>query len=140
VVTLAIPNYYKVDGTPNPPTVTSTTGWPAAVKKKKKNKHRNIITSQAVGYDPANTQTVKYYKGNPTLLGKDATKFYREVNGVATVIADNVSDFSLSVSEDTTYVSTSIAFATRFRPFAISGANPTTTLKQRVELRNFQIQ
>jgi hypothetical protein len=138
VVTMKLPQFYNADGTPAAPTIVSTTGWPGRVKKKKKNKHRNIIMSQAVTYNPASTQTVKYYKGRAGAPGADGSRFYREVGGAATMIAQDVADFALVLSEDGTLANMSIAFATRFRPYNNSTLNSATTLRQTVLLRNFQ--
>ena len=135
-VTMTLPNFYNPDGTVKSPTIVSTMGWPSKKRKKKKNKHGNIITSQTASYDPVSTVTVKYYKGNASAVGKDTTKFYRESGGVAKAIASDVADFQLTISDDETMATTAITFAPRFRLLKTYGANPTTTLYQTTLLRN----
>src|SRR2546430_78851 len=54
-LTCTVPNYYKTDGSPNPPTITQVTGWP--YKKHHHHKHKNIIIDEVLSYDPASTQT-----------------------------------------------------------------------------------
>lgn len=136
-ITLTLPNYYNSDGTINPPTVTSTMGWPDKKRKKKKNKHPNILLSKATTYGAVSTTTVKYYKGNAAALGKDTTKFYRESAGVAKAIASDVADFALTISNDGDYATTRIRFSPRFRMLATnSGVNAGTILTQTILLRN----
>ena len=135
-VTLTLPNFYNSDGTAKSPTVISTMGWPAKKRKKKKNKHQNIITSQTTAYDAGATTTVKYYKGDSTALGKDPSKFYRESAGVARAIATDVSDFQVTLSEDGDLAHTSITFTPRFKMHRTSGDDAGTTYSQTTLLRN----
>jgi prepilin-type N-terminal cleavage/methylation domain-containing protein len=135
-VTMTLPNFYNADGTPKTPTVVSTMGWPGKERKKKKNKHTNIILSQTVSYDPVNTVTVNYYKGNASAVGKDTTKFYRETGGVAKAIANGVADFQVAISDDQTIARTSITYAPIFRLLKTYTANPSTTYYQTTLLRN----
>ena len=135
-VTVTIPNYYKSDGTINPPTVTSTMGWPDKKRKRDRHKHKNIILSQTATYDAASTTTVKYYKGNSAAVGKDTTKFYRESAGVAKVIANDIADFNVTISDSGDYATTTIKFSPRFRMAASTGGYGGTSLTQTTLLRN----
>lgn len=135
-VTLTLPNYYNSDGTINPPTVTSTMGWPDKKRKKKKHKHPNIILAQSSTYSAGSTTTVKYYKGSSTAVGKDPTKFYRESGGVAKVIAHDVADFNIAISESGDYAKTTIKFSPRFRLTPTPGGSAGTQFTQTTMLRN----
>jgi len=135
-VIITLPNYYNADGTAKTPTIVSTMGWPQKQRKKKKNKHPNIITAQTASYDPANKVTVKYYKGNASALGQDPTVFYRESGGVAKAIATDVADFQLTISDNETMAKTSITFAPRFRLLNSYSSNATTAFYQTTFLRN----
>ncbi len=139
-VTITLPNFYQSDGTPYPPTVTSTMGWPTQKKKQKKHKHRNIIMSQSSTYNGGATQAVKYYLGSASSVGKDPKVFYREVNGVATAIANDVSDFNVAISEDNTTATTQITFNPRFKLYTDSNATAGTKLYQTTLFRNVQLQ
>ena len=134
--TITLPNFYNSDGTAKSPTIVSTMGWPSQKRKKKKHKHGNIVTSQAVSYDPATTVTVKYYMGSAGAVGKDPTSFYRECNGAARVIANDVADFQLTISDDGTMARTTITFLPRFRMLKTAASSGATTYHQTTLLRN----
>ena len=133
-VTVGLPNYYNADGTVKSPTIVSTTGWPAKKRKKKKNKHQNIIVSQASSYDAATT-TVKYYKGRADAAGKDPTKFYRESDTLH-VIAKDVLNFQVTLSDDGDFARVSISFQPRFKFLRTSDAAAGTTCTETILLRN----
>jgi hypothetical protein len=134
-VTLTLPDYYNSDGSVKSLTIISTMGWPSKKKKKKKNKHQNIITSQTASYDPASTVTVKYYLGNAGATGKDPTKFYREGTSLRTV-ANDVSDFQPSISDNGDFARVSVSFAPRFRFLKTSDGRTGTTCTETILFRN----
>jgi hypothetical protein len=141
VVTLTIPNVYDANGKKYLPSVTSQTGWP--YKKHHHNKHQNIILNQVVDYgkinyqgatvaNPATTTTITY-----TL---DSSNFYlyRSVNGVSKIIARDVKDFCVQVSDLDETAQTSITFQPRFTNLAAANANGVsgTTYFQTTLTRN----
>jgi hypothetical protein len=139
VVTLIIPNVYDSNGKKYLPSVTSVTGWP--YKKHHHHKHQNIILNQVVDYGkvnyqgstvatPATTQTVTYTLDNSSNI------LYRSVNGVAKMIARDVKDFNVSVSDLDETAQTSITFQPRFRTLASTEAVSGTTYFQTTLTRN----
>lgn len=132
---IVLPNYYDSNNNPVPPTITNTMGWPN--KRKRHHKHKNIVMDQTVTYAAGSTQTVKYYQGRAGAVGTDPSKFYREVDGALTVIANDVSDFKLTFpTDDGTFVTTQVTFSPRFRLGSNAAATAGTTLSQTTLLRN----
>ena len=89
---------------------------------------RNIIINQVVDYNAASTQTVKYYKSG--------TNFVREVDGAATVIARDVSDFNVNITDTDETAVTQITFRPIFHFNASADATAGTTYTQTTLLRN----
>ena len=132
-VTLTIPNFYASADVPNDPKVTSVTGWP--YKKHHHHKHQNIILNQVVDYAPvaspnSTTLTVTYVFDN------GASTLTRNVNGVATVIATDVKDFCVTISDLDETATTQITFQPRFRTVASASAIAATTYFQTTLTRN----
>ena len=134
-VTLTIPNFYSAPNTPYDPHITGVTGWP--YKKHHHNKHQNIILNQVVDYGPWNgsavttpTKTVTYVfdNGSQTLT--------RNVDGVASIIATDVKDFNVSISDLDETAQTQITFNPRFRTVASADAVAATTYFQTTLTRN----
>lgn len=132
-VTMTVANFYKSADTPNDPKVSSVSGWP--YKKHHHHKHQNIILNQVVDYAPtgspaSTTQTVTYVFDNGT------NTLSRSVNGTATIIATDVKDFCVSVSDLDETANTSITFQPRFRTVASADAVTATTYFQTTLTRN----
>ena len=138
-VTMTIPNFY--DATvptnikPYDPHITGVTGWP--YKKHHHHHHQNIILNQVIDYGPWNgtavtapTQTVVYSFDNGTQT------LSRTVNGVASVIATDVKDFSVAVSDLDETAQTQITFKPRFNNPASIDAVAGTTYYQTTLTRN----
>jgi hypothetical protein len=139
-VTLTVPNFYQpYDPTkgsvPYDPRVTGVTGWP--YKKHHHHKHQNIILNQVVDYGPWNgtavttpTKTVTYVFDNA------AQTLTRNVDGVASIIATDVKDFTVSISDVDETAQTQITFNPRFRTAASTDAVAGTTYFQTTLTRN----
>jgi hypothetical protein len=139
VVTLTIPNAYDSNGKKYLPSVTSLTGWP--YKKHHHNKHQNIILNQVVDYgrinyqgvavaSPATTQTITYTLDNSSNI------LYRSVNGVSTMIARDVKDFGVAVSDLDETAQPQITFQPRFKTLASTDAVSGTSYFQTTLTRN----
>ena len=147
-VTLTIPNFYASANVPNDPKITSVTGWP--YKKHHHHKHQNIILNQVVDYAPvasptATNMTVVYIfdNGAQTLtrnvyLGSfipptpvDSSKLT-----ASQVIATDVKDFCVTISDLDETATTQITFQPRFRSVASSAAIAATTYFQTTLTRN----
>lgn len=135
-VTLVIPNFYQPKqpnqpSVPYDPRITGVTGWP--YKKHHHHKHQNVILNQVVDYGPssgATTKTVTYIfdNGSQTLT--------RNVDGVASIIATDVKDFNVSISDLDETAQTQITFKPRFRTTASAEAIAGTTYFQTTLTRN----
>jgi hypothetical protein len=149
-VTLTIPNFYVPTGdVPNDPKITSVTGWP--YKKHHHNKHQNIILNQVIDYAPASSPsdtvlTVVYVfdNGAQTLsrsvyLGSfipPATPPANKLIGTPSVIATDVKDFCVTISDLDETATTQITFQPRFRTVASASAIAATTYFQTTLTRN----
>jgi len=135
-VTLTIPNFYQTfdptkGSVPYDPRVTGVTGWP--YKKHHHHKHQNVILNQVVDYGPAGgatTKTVTYVFDNA------AQTLTRNVDGVASIIATDVKDFNVSISDLDETAQTQITFNPRFRTLASADAVAGTTYFQTTLTRN----
>lgn len=136
-VTLVIPNFYQPKqanqpvSVPYDPKITGVTGWP--YKKHHHHRHQNVILNQVVDYGPsggATTKTVTYIfdNGSQTLT--------RNVDGVASIIATDVKDFNVSISDLDETAQTQITFNPRFRTVASADAIQATTYFQTTLTRN----
>lgn len=135
-VTLVIPNFYQPKlpnqpSIPYDPRITGVTGWP--YKKHHHHKHQNVILNQVVDYGPAGgatSKTVTYVfdNGSQTLT--------RNVDGKASVIATDVKDFNVSISDLDETAQTQISFNPRFRTAASADAVAGTTYFQTTLTRN----
>lgn len=144
-VTLVIPNFYASANTPADPSIAPVTGWP--YKKHHHHKHQNIILNQVVQYGPANqtTLTVVYIfdSGSQTLSRSvyqgtfipptqpDPAKLTS-----TQVIASDVKDFSVGVSDLDETAQTQITFQPRFTSPASAAAISGTTYFQTTLTRN----
>lgn len=137
VVTMTIPNFYASANTPNDPHVSGVTGWP--YKKHHHNHHQNIILNQVVDYSPSlgggafsatTTMTVVYTfdNGSQTLT--------RTVNGASSIIARDVKDFNVAVSDLDETAQTQITFQPRFNNPVSAAAVQGTTYYQTTNTRN----
>ncbi|HJT81844.1 MAG TPA: hypothetical protein VJ719_11655 [Chthoniobacterales bacterium] len=135
-VTLVIPNFYQPKEPNKPsvpwdPRITGVTGWP--YKKHHHHKHQNVILNQVIDYGPsggATTKTVTYVFDN------GAQTLTRNVDGVASVIATEVKDFNVSISDLDETAQTQITFNPRFRTAASADAAAGTTYFQTTLTRN----
>jgi hypothetical protein len=143
--TMVIPNFYASANTPSDPYIAPVTGWP--YKKHHHHHHQNIILNQVVQYGPANlpTLTVVYvfdsgtqslsrtvYQGTfipPTPV--DPAK----LTGTQ-IIANDVKDFSVGVSDLDETAQTQITFQPRFTNPASAAAISGTTYFQTTLTRN----
>lgn len=128
-VTLTIPKMYNADGTKNAPHITQVLGWPASYKKHHHHKHKNEIVGEVVDYGTGTTtQTIKYYRSGSV--------FIREVDGAQKTIANNVADFSLTVSDidETSYMQ--LTFNPLFHSAVTSVATTGTDYFQVALFRN----
>jgi hypothetical protein len=135
-VTMIIPNFYASANTPNDPHITGVTGWP--YKKHHHNHHQNIVLNQVVDYSPVvggvysnqTTLTVVYSfdQGTQTLS--------RTVNGASSIIARDVKDFSVAVSDLDETAQTQITFQPRFNNPSSAAAVAGTTYYQTTNTRN----
>ena len=102
VLTLTIPDYYDsydTNGNPYPCPETSPAPSPASHPKDP------TLVNNAVTYG-GTPRTIRYYaQGN---------RFYREQNGVATAIADNVAGFNITQQDLTSTVKCTITFTPTF--------------------------
>ena len=102
VLTLTIPDYYDsydTNGNPYPCPETSPAPSPASHPKDP------TLVNNAVTYGGA-PRTIRYYaQGN---------QFYREQNGVATAIANNVAGFNITQQDLTSTVKCTITFTPTF--------------------------
>ncbi|HXP35842.1 MAG TPA: hypothetical protein VN827_09875 [Chthoniobacterales bacterium] len=102
VLTLTIPDYYNsydANGNPYPSPDTSPAPSPASQPK------NPTLVNNAVTYG-GTALTIRYYaQGN---------RFYREQNGVATAIADNVAGFNITQQDLTSTVKCTITFTPKF--------------------------
>jgi hypothetical protein len=102
VLTLTIPDYYDsydTNGNPYPCPETSPAPSPASHPKDP------TLVNNAVTYG-GTPRTIRYYaQGN---------QFYREQNGVATAIADNVAGFNITQQDLTSTVKCTITFTPKF--------------------------
>jgi len=137
-VTLTIPNFYQAfDATkgsvPNDPKLTSIVGSPYNYKKHHHHKHQNVILNWVVDYAPsggATTKTVTYVFDNGTQT------LTRNVDGVASIIATDVKDFNVSISDLDETAQTQITFNPRFRTVTSADATAGTTYFQTTLTRN----
>src|SRR5438552_9568085 len=130
-VTMTIPNFYTSANSPYDPHITGVTGWP--YKKHHHHKHQNIILNQVVDYGPAGgatTKTVTYVFDNA------AQTLTRNVDGVASIIATDVKDFNVSISDLDETAQTQITCNPRFRTLASADAVAGTTYFQTTLTRN----
>ena len=140
-VTLTEPNYYASADTPYNPYIIPTTGWP--FKKHHHHKHQNIIINEIVSYGPydasqlpanrvtAPTITVTYVFDN------GAYTLTRSVNGgTGTVIASDVKDFNVTISDVDETATTQITFNPRFKSVLSAAAVAGTTYYQTTLTRN----
>jgi hypothetical protein len=113
-VTMTIPNFYVSANKPYDPHVVGVTGWP--YKKHHHHKHSNIILNQVVDYGPWNGTIVTTPTKTVTYVFNNATQsLTRSVDGVTSVIATDVKDFNVSVSDLDETAQTQITFQPRFR-------------------------
>lgn len=134
-VTMTIPNFYSGANTPYDPHITSLTGWP--YKKHHHNKHQNIILNQIVDYGPWNGSVVT----TPTLtvvytFDNGSQTLTRTVNGASSIIARDVKDFSVAVSDLDETAQTQITFQPRFNNPSSAAAVAGTTYYQTTLTRN----
>jgi hypothetical protein len=136
-VTLVIPNFHQPKlatqevSIPYDPRITGVTGWP--YKKHHHHKHQNVILNQVIDYGPvggSTTQTVTYVFDNNTQT------LTRNVNGTANIIATDVKDFNVSISDLDETAQTNITFKPRFRTVASADAVSGTTYFQTTLTRN----
>jgi hypothetical protein len=140
-VTLVIPNFHQpkdpsqLVSIPYDPHVVGVTGWP--YKKHHHHKHQNVILNQVIDYGPWNgttittpTKTVTYVfdNGSQTLT--------RNVGGATSIIATDVKDFNVSISDLDETAQTQITFNPRFRTAASADAVAGTTYFQTTLTRN----
>jgi len=136
MVSLVIPNFYQPKepnkpSIPYDPHITGLSGWP--YKKHHHHKHKNIILNQVVDYGlvgGATSKTVTYIfdNGSQTLT--------RNVDGVASLVATDVKDFNVSISDLDETAQTQIKFNPRFRTAASADATAGTTYFQTTLTRN----
>lgn len=143
-VTMTIPNFYQPigggvkAGTPHSPYVKPVQGW--AYKRHHHHKHQNVILNQIIEYGPYNAAT-KTATGPSTLtvtyvFDNGASTLTRNVNGVAQMIATDVKDFNVSVSDLDETAQTQITFKPRFNNPASAAAIEGTTYYQTTLTRN----
>ena len=133
-VKLTIPNFYASANTPNDPKLTAVVGQPYTYKRHHHHKHQNVILNWVVDYAPtgggATTKTVTYVFDNGTQT------LTRNVDGVASIIATDVKDFNVSISDLDETAQTQITFNPRFRTAASADATAGTTYFQTTLTRN----
>ena len=132
-VTLTIPNFYASANTPNDPKLTPIVGSPYTYKKHHHHKHQNVILNWVVDYAPsggATTKTVTYVFDNGTQT------LTRNVDGAASIIATDVKDFNVSISDLDETAQTQITFQPRFTRPASAAAIAGTTYYQTTGTRN----
>jgi hypothetical protein len=132
-VTLTIPNFYASANTPNDPKLSPLVGQPYIYKHHHHHKHQNVILNWLVDYGPsggATTKTVTYVFDNGTQT------LTRNVDGVASIIATDVKDFNVSISDLDETAQTQITFNPRFRTVTSADATAGTTYFQTTLTRN----
>ena len=144
-ITLVIPNFYASANTPSDPYIAPVIGWP--YKKHHHHKHQNIILNQVVQYGPANatTLTVVYVfdSGSQTLSRSVYQGTFIPPTPVdpakltgTQVIATDVKDFSVGVSDQDETAQTQITFQPRFTNPSSAAAISGTTYFQTTLTRN----
>lgn len=136
-VTLTVPNYYVSANTAYDPYIVPTKGWP--YKKHHHHKHQNIIINQIVAYGPnASTKSLTGTTIQVTYVFNQANySLTRSVDGAAgTVIATDVRDFNVSISDVDETATTQITFNPRFKTVASAEAIAATTYFQTTLTRN----
>jgi hypothetical protein len=143
-VWMTIPNYYVSANTPYDPYVVGVTGWP--YKKHHHHKHQNIILNQVVDYGPYDstqkkvttpTVDVTYVFNNSTsTLTRTVTAHASSTVLASAIIARDVKDFNVSISDLDETAQTQITFKPRFTNPASAAAVAGTTYYQTTLTRN----
>jgi len=122
VLTLTIPDYYdSYDGKGNPYPCPDTSPAPSPASHPK----NPDDTSHTYG---GTAHTIRYYA--------QGSQFYREQNGVATAIANNVAGFTITEQDLTSTVSCTITFTPKFITTPSSSAVTGTATHTVTFLRN----
>jgi hypothetical protein len=136
-VTLTIPNFYASANQPYDPYISGVTGWP--YKKHHHHKHQNIILNQIVDYGPYDSTQKKVTVPTKTVtyvFDNSSQTLTRNVDGVISIIATDVRDFTVSISDLDETAQTQITFKPRFNNPASADAVAGTTYYQTTLTRN----